>query len=147
MKARLVHDSDGGRVHVLVFDKDDEVMSTLSEWATEQGVKGSSLSGIGAFSHAKLGFFEPQRKGYKEILIEEQVEVLSFLGDIAHRDGEPEVHAHVVAGLADGTTRGGHLFEGRVWPTLELIVAEFPSYLPKHVDQATGLALIGLQRR
>ena len=35
--------------------------------------------------------------------------------------------AHVVLGLSDGTTRGGHLIEGRVFPTLEVVVTENPA--------------------
>jgi predicted DNA-binding protein with PD1-like motif len=36
----------------------------------------------------------------------------------------PSVHLHVVLGLPDGTTRGGHLLEGRVFPTLEEVIRE-----------------------
>jgi len=49
---------------------------------------------------------------------------------------------HCVIGLRDGTTRGGHLLEARVWPTLEVIVTEWPGYLRKRFDPAIGLALI-----
>ena len=42
----------------------------------------------------------------------EQVEVLSLIGDVALKDGEPKVHAHVVVGRSDGSTRGGHLMDG-----------------------------------
>ena len=58
-------------------------------------------------------------------------------------DGEaPKVHAHVVVGLSDGAARGGHLLEGRVWPTLEVILVESPRFLRKRHDPETGLALI-----
>jgi predicted DNA-binding protein with PD1-like motif len=70
--------------------------------------------------------------------------VLSLVGDIALADGEPQVHAHVVLGRADGSTVGGHLLEGRVWPTLEVIVTELPAALRKRHDEQTGLALIDL---
>ena len=42
----------------------------------------------------------------------------------------------------DGTTRGGHLLEARVWPTLEVIVTEWPAYLRKRFQAEIGLALI-----
>jgi predicted DNA-binding protein with PD1-like motif len=78
------------------------------------------------------------------IPIAEQVEVLSLLGDIALDDGQPKLHAHVVVGRRDGTTRGGHLLEGHVWPTLEVIVTESPHHLQRSMDRETGLALIRL---
>ena len=72
----------------------------------------------------------------------EQVEVLSLIGDVALEDGEPKVHAHVVVGRSDGSTRGGHLIEARVRPTLEVILTESPAHLRKHHDPESGLALI-----
>ena len=91
---------DGTR-HVLVFDKGDEVVEQLLAFAEQEQVTAASFSGIGAFSDVTLGFFE--RKDYKRIPLAEQVEVLTLAGDIAVKDGEPQVHAHVVVGKADGT--------------------------------------------
>jgi uncharacterized protein len=91
-----------------------------------------------------LGFFERDRKDYKRIMIDEQVKVLSLIGDIALEDDEPKVHAHVVVGKSDGSAHGGHLLEARVWPTLEVILVESPQHLRRKMDQETGLALIRL---
>jgi predicted DNA-binding protein with PD1-like motif len=74
-----------------------------------------------------------------------QVELLAISGNIAEQDGEGAVHAHVVLGTRDGTTRGGHLIEGYVRPMLELIVDEVPAHLHRHYDPDTGLALIALE--
>ena len=40
-----------------------------------------------------------------------QLELLSLMGDIAVKDGESQVHAHVVVGRSDGTAHAGHLLE------------------------------------
>ncbi|MGB6678197.1 MAG: DUF296 domain-containing protein, partial [Terriglobales bacterium] len=77
-------------------------------------------------------------------VLDEQVELLSLIGDIALKDGEPQVHAHVVVGRCDGTAHGGHLLEARVRPTCELILTESPSRLQKKFDPETGIALIQL---
>jgi predicted DNA-binding protein with PD1-like motif len=74
--------------------------------------------------------------------VREQVEVLSLIGDVALQDGEPKVHAHVVVGRADGSTRGGHLVEAHVRPTLELTLTESPAHLHKQFDPESDLALI-----
>src|SRR6185312_2026029 len=105
MKSRLVDT----KTYVLIFDTGDEVKSTLLDFARKNGLGGSHFTAIGAFSDVTLGYFDWQLKKYQEIPVEEQVEVLSLIGDIALQDGEPRVHAHVVVGRSDGTTRGGHL--------------------------------------
>jgi uncharacterized protein len=40
------------------------------------------------------------------------------MGQITRKDGEPDVHGHVVLGRPDGSTVGGHLLRGVVQPIL-----------------------------
>ncbi len=72
--------------------------------------------------------------------------MLSLVGDIALSGDQPKIHAHVVVGRSDGTTRGGHLMEAHVWPTLEVIIVEEPGRLHRKTDQESGLALIDIDR-
>ena len=141
MRSKLL-ERNGGVTYVLVFDVGDEVMAGLAAFAKEQNLEASDFTALGAFSSALLGFFDVERKEYLEIPVEEQIEVLSLVGNITLDKGEPKVHAHAVLGLADGTARGGHLLEGRVRPTLELILTESPVQLRRRFDAETGLALI-----
>jgi predicted DNA-binding protein with PD1-like motif len=64
------------------------------------------------------------------------------VGDIALKDRQPTLHAHVVVGKADGTAHGGHLLEGYVRPTLEVMLIESPNVLRRTHDEESGLALI-----
>ena len=77
-----------------------------------------------------------------KLIHEHDGEVLSLVGELAMKDDEPKVHAHVVVGRSDGSTRGGHLLGGHVRPTLEVILTESPAHLRKEIDEETGLALI-----
>lgn len=70
-------------------------------------------------------------------------EFLAGLTEFARRE-RLGVHVHAVLGRPDGTTVGGHLLEGRVWPTLETVLTEAPGALRKRIDPETGLALIDL---
>ena|SRR5947208_3604980 len=144
MKSKLLHDEKGLRTFAIVFDKGDEVRQGLLEFANSNRFADAHLSGIGAFSEVTLGLFDPQLKTYKKIPINEQVEVLSFSGNIVQADGRPRLHAHVVIGKSDGTAHGGHFLGGRVWPTLEMIVSEMPVHLRRTQDEESGLALINL---
>ena len=143
MKSKLIHDAEQ-KTFALVFEKDDEVVQELTRFAKQQILAASHFTAIGAFKNAVLGFFDRAKKDYKKIPIGEQVEVLSLIGDIALSRGEPKVHAHVVLGKADGAASGGHLLEARVWPTLEVVLTESPTYLRRKLDEETGLALIDI---
>jgi hypothetical protein len=50
--------------------------------------------------------------------------------------------ADVVVGKADATAHGGHLIEGLVRPTLEVVLTETPAHLRRRFDAQTGVALI-----
>ena len=129
----------------LVFDAGDEAFSLLSDWVREQGIGAARLTAIGAFESAVLGWFSWEAKEYERIPVEEQVEVLSLVGDVAlSPDGEPVLHAHAVLGRRGGATVGGHFLEGYVRPTLEVVLDEAPAHLRKREDAETGLALIDL---
>ena len=127
------------------MDSGDEVMSTLTNFAKSEGLGGSHFKAIGALSDVTLGFFDWQTKDYARIEMNEQVEVLSLLGDVTLDDGEPRIHAHIVVGRADGSAHGGHLLEAHVRPTLEIVLIETPSLLRRTHDAASGLALINLE--
>jgi hypothetical protein len=133
------------KTYVLIFETGDELASGLKQFAAEQKLQGSSFKAIGAFSSVKLGWFNWNTKKY-EIAVElnEQLELLSLIGDIAEHDGQPEVHAHVVVGKSDGTAHGGHLLEAMVRPTCEVILTESPRHLQKQIDREAGIALIKL---
>jgi predicted DNA-binding protein with PD1-like motif len=142
MKARLINEQ-GEKTYVLIFDRGDEVAATLLNFAKEKGLAAAHFTAIGGFSDVTLGYFSRERKEYQKIPLEEQVEVLSLIGDIALKeDGTPQVHAHVIVGDAKGFTRGGHLMAAHVWPTLELVLEESPAHLRRHSDPESGLALI-----
>jgi uncharacterized protein len=146
MRAKHLYEDRGRKTFAHVFETGDEVVATLTDFAKDNDLDASSLTAIGAFSDAKLGYFDMERKEYEEIPVEEQVEVLSLVGDIAPKDdGKPQVHAHVVVGRSDGTTRGGHLLEAHVRPTLEVILTESPEHLQRRTDEETGLALIAIE--
>jgi predicted DNA-binding protein with PD1-like motif len=88
---------------VLIFDTGDEVVSTLTAFAKENHIAGAHLTAIGAFSDAGIGYFDLQKKDYLKNQVNEQVEVVSLIGDIAIDKDEPKVHAHVVVGKKNGT--------------------------------------------
>lgn len=142
MQSKELSRGDHGRTVALVFETGDEVMETLLSWCREERVGAARFTAIGALRDAVVAYFDWEAKEYREIPVDEQVEVLTLAGDVALNDGDPAVHAHVVLGRSDGTTRGGHLMRAHVRPTLELILDEVPEHLRKHHDPESGLALI-----
>jgi predicted DNA-binding protein with PD1-like motif len=133
------------RPFLLVFDKYDDVIPMLRKFAKEQGIRGGRFAALGAFEKAVIAYWNPEIRDYEHIEVNEQVEVLSMLGDIAIADEQTRVHAHVVLGKRDGSAVGGHLLEARVYPTLEMHLVDYGAALERKQDEETKLALISLR--
>lgn len=131
------------RTWIVVMETGDELATGLAEFSRREKIAGASLSAVGAFSAVQLAWFDWENKSYStSVELDEQVELVSLLGDIATNMGEPEVHAHLAVARKDGTVFGGHLKSAIVRPTCELVVTETANQLCKEVDSESGLALI-----
>ncbi|MBN9288857.1 MAG: DUF296 domain-containing protein [Gammaproteobacteria bacterium] len=142
LRTRLLSEKDGVKEYVLIFAKEDEILSGISDFAAENQVVSARFTAIGALKRATTAWFDLERKSYKLNHVNRQVELVSLIGDIALYEGKPVVHAHYSIGLPDGSVQGGHLIEAIVYPTVELFMTTFSTPLLKQLDKETDLKLI-----
>ncbi len=140
------HVSSNPRVWVLVLASGEEAKEQITAFAKKEKIGAASFVALGAFERAVLGYFDWDKKKYQPIPINAQVEVITLVGDVVSDEkGAPSLHAHTVLGLFDGHTRGGHLIEGHVRPTLEVTLTETPAHLVRKKKPELGLALIDIE--
>lgn len=134
MHSRVLEERSGPqRTHLVFFDPGEECVQGLAEYVRRGDIDVASFTAIGGLERTRLGFFNLETRGFDEIAFhEDQVEVLSLMGDILADDGEPNVHGHVVVGRRDGSTAGGHLLEGVVRPILIVTLVELSRQLHAH---------------
>jgi hypothetical protein len=145
MKSKIVEDADV-ITYIVVCDPGEEAVAALEQFARAERLEASHVTAVGGFERATVGWFDRSARDYRRIPVDEQCEVLSLIGDIAEGQDGPSLNMEVVVGLADGTTRGGHLIEGQVFPALELVVTETPAELRRVTRPDLGVALIDLDR-
>lgn len=145
MHYQLIHQGRD-KTWAVVLETGDEAGACLLAFAREQHLSAAHLTAIGAFERAVLGYFDWRLKDYRRNAVDEQVEVVSLIGDVALKGDAPKLHMHAVLGRSDGRALGGHLLEGHVRPTLEAIVTESPAHLHRLHDPQSGLALIHLDK-
>jgi uncharacterized protein len=135
--------AESPKLFVVVFQTGDELAGGLAQFAAEQLVTAASFKAVGALSAVRLAWFSWDTKKYEpSVTLDEQVELVSLIGDIALFNGKPIVHAHAAIARKDGTVLGGHLLEAHIRPTCEVVMTESPAHLQKTVDPQSGLALI-----
>ena len=68
----------------------------MTRFCKENGIKNAKLSGIGAVKKTEIGAYDLPNKEYIKREYSEILELLSLEGNVALKDGEPFIHAHVV---------------------------------------------------
>jgi uncharacterized protein len=142
MQVQLLSHGEQTKEYAVIFGEGDEAFSGLLAFAQKYRVTSAHFTAIGGLGSGTLAWYDPQRKMFKKIPINGQVEVVSMIGDIALYHGKPVVHSHMVVATSDGSTRGGHVLAAFVSPTLEVMVTVDPIAMQKRLDPENGLTLI-----
>ena len=133
-----------GRVLVARLLPGEDILGSIEEIANENKIQSAHLSMIGAVSGVHLGYFDRELNSYKDFTVEEDLEIISGIGNISRHDGKYIVHAHIVAADKAGRCYGGHLLGGcEVSVTIELVITEIPE-LTRTRDEKTGLNLLNI---
>ena len=137
----LTNNFGQGRCLLTRLDHGADILHQAGRLAKEEGIKIGILTAIGAFSLAELAYYDQASLEYRKIPVEGPVELLSCLGNISIRDGQPFVHAHAVLADSQGRVLGGHLITGIVFAA-ELCMQEFLGEpFKREYDSVTGLHL------
>lgn len=118
-----------------------DLIQFITELAEEEGITTAAFTAMGALKCAKLGFYDQEKRVYKEIVVDTPQEIASCIGNISIKDGKPFVHAHATLSDEEGNTKAGHLLEAAVFAA-EIHLHELKGpRLKRKRDEVTGLFL------
>ena len=110
---------------VIRFDKGEQFPQTLADWCAMEEVRAAAVvAGIGMLEKIVIGRYDGVE--YVKETVESSSEILSLQGNVSIKEGAPFVHLHVSLADEDMSCRGGHLFDGTVSMTIELVLLEIP---------------------
>jgi predicted DNA-binding protein with PD1-like motif len=130
------------RRHFLRFDKDEEVIEGLVNYAKEHGITAAFFTGIGTSSTVEVGFFNSFLKDYRKKPLLENFEILSLTGNIASLNGAPAVHAHGTFGNNEYGVVGGHVFKVVTLATCEVFLVNLEGKLERGMNEEWKLNLL-----
>jgi predicted DNA-binding protein with PD1-like motif len=128
--------------YVVRLETGEEIVQAVTRLAEAERIDTGSVSGIGSVSRAVLGYYDLSARQYVRNTVEEDCEIVSLAGNIAIKEGRAFPHLHVTLGTRSFQALAGHLFEGRVGATCEILVRALPGMVQRHQDQASGLWLL-----
>lgn len=131
--------------YVIRLETGEEIIASLKMFVEKEKIEGGFFYGLGAVKDVTLGYFNLERKEYKEKSFKEGFELTSLVGDVAFSDEKIIVHAHVTLADEDFKTFSGHLGKAVVTATVELVFNLAEGKLLKKPDPITGLNLLDLK--
>jgi uncharacterized protein len=130
-----------GSTFLVRANHNSDLIEFMTEWAKKNAVTVASFTAIGAFKHAKLGFYDQTKHKYIDEALSDPQGLASCIGNISIKEDLPFVHAHAVLADKKGNTKGGHLLAGKVFAAEIYITELLGEEIVRVKDNVTGLAL------
>ena len=123
----------------------EEINKGIIETCEKHDIKsGVVLSGIGQLKDVKLGYFK--KKGdYLPQIFKKPTELISLTGNICRQEGRYILHNHTALGTEEKKLIGGHLIEGIVNITAEIVLLKSGIDIARKQDEQTGLLVLHLE--
>lgn len=129
-----------GKVNIRL-DPGDEIIASLRDICSREGIPNAVFWGIGACRKADIGHYDPEKKEYRNKRLEGKIEILSLTGNVTMAESAPLIHAHIALGLQDFSMQGGHVNMAEVNPTCEIVLMPIEGKVERGFDEKAGLKL------
>ena len=134
-----------GRVIVAKIEPNEDLFDAIKELIKKHKIKSGLINVIGALKQFTIGYFDIEKKKYNFKTFDEDIELISCMGNIAFKDNEPIIHLHVSVGKDDYSIIGGHLSQPSVVSiTAEVYIYEISQALTRANDPQFDLSLLDL---
>jgi len=131
-----------GRVFLESLPHGADLLATIEKLCRDNEVETGVFWLIGAVQECCVSCYDQVAKEYRNFCKPGPLEVVSCMGNISLKDGEPFIHAHILVADETGDGFGGHLRPGTVIFSAEAFIEELTGAPPRReFDALTGLSL------
>ena len=127
------------KIHIFRLKPDQKLFEgTLDFCQKKRIISGVIISLLGSLKNVELGFLKKLPGKYITRKIKGPLEIVFGTGTIAQMDEKTLLHIHLE--ISDERKAiGGHLVEGTIFSTAEVIIGELGEQLNRQKDNFTGL--------
>ncbi len=121
-----------------------DLLKSIEGFCRDNGITLGVLTALGAVKSAQLAYYDQEGQEHRGFAVDEPLEIVSCMGNISLRDGQPIVHAHLALSDGEGRTISGHLMPGTPVFACEIFIQELLGEpLVRRQDEETGVPLWG----
>ena len=128
--------------YVLKAGVGEDAMAELKVFCKENTIHAASFFAIGAAKELSIAWYDIHKKEYVKKEIQQELEIISLLGNVAVMDGEVIVHAHGSFSDENMQLLAGHVTKLIVGAACEIVLEKFEGTIEKKYDDETGLNLM-----
>ncbi|MHA1342698.1 MAG: PPC domain-containing DNA-binding protein [Promethearchaeota archaeon] len=134
-----------GRVIIGKVMPDEDLLNAIVQIVKKYEIKAGLINIIGALKKFTLGYFNLNTKEYQFKTFDKNVELVSCMGNISWKEGEPIIHLHISVGCEDYSIIGGHLSQPSIVSvTAEIYIYEIDQKLNRTTDPTFNLSLLDI---
>ncbi len=131
----------------LRIESGEELNATLKAFLVKNSITFAQMTGLGAVRSATVSYWNSTTQQYETHERNEQMEVISLIGNVSMREGEPFAHIHLGLGRHDLSMIGGHFNAAVAHPMLEIWLTPVDATVKRTLDESCGLFLMDLPER
>lgn len=133
-----------GDTYVLRLEIGEEIVEAIKSFCARENLLCAEVSGIGAVSEATLGFYNVKSKEYSKTVIGGPLEMVSLLGSVTQKDGEPYLHLHASFSGKDCNCVGGHLNAAVIGVTGEIFLRKIDGEIGRRTQEDIGINILDI---
>ena len=126
------------------LERGEKIMESLKNFCTKNKIKCGYFFGIGALGEVELAHYIVENKKYTSKLFKKPLEITNMSGNITTMNNEAYLHCHITLSDEKMKAIAGHLNEGVISATCEVVLVELNSSINRIYDDFTGLNLLDL---
>ena len=130
--------------YIVRLERGDKIIENLKKFCSDNDIKLGYFSGIGALDDVELAHYIVENKKYTSKVFKQPLEITNLTGNIATMDNEVYLHCHVTLGDDGMRVIAGHLVEGKISATCEIVLVALNDRIDRKHDDSIGLNLLDI---
>ncbi|OQA04048.1 MAG: hypothetical protein BWY68_00542 [bacterium ADurb.Bin400] len=138
----MIHEPISPLSHILTLPRGTEIVSSIIEYCSSHKISSAWISGLGSVEKATLALYDLNEKQYFRQEFKGVREIANLTGNVGLLEGKVVTHIHAILADQSFSAIGGHLDQGIVGATCEIIITPLSQPIVREHDNKIGLNLI-----
>jgi len=130
--------------YIIRLDRGEKIIESVKDFCTKNNIKCGYFSGIGALDEVELAHYIVENKKYTSKVFKQALEITNLNGNIATMGNEVYLHCHITLSDEEMKVIAGHLKEGKIAATCEIIFVKLDAKINRKHDEFIGLNLLDI---